>query len=244
MRKLLFPIIACAFLAMACDDSSSDSNEPSTTLKAGDKCDPKTFKATCKTDEKTQKTVAFECAMGFGFVIDTQCGSDQACLVAEDKSVAGCFKGQDDVVDSTAEKDAVYFCRTKDDEHILSWSIVKKMSDNTFRKFEYDATCSLGCNDEKSCKPVGANGVCNDEARALCEEGQKCATLGNAEVLCYKEECGKDAPIGVQRTTCSDDATSEITIDCIATDSGVVAKQEYIRECECDKETGMCKDSE
>ena len=106
MRKLLFPIIACAFLAMACDDSSSDSNEPSTTLKAGDKCDPKTFKATCKTDEKTQKTVAFECAMGFGFVIDTQCGSDQACLVAEDKSVAGCFKGQDDVVDSTAEKDA------------------------------------------------------------------------------------------------------------------------------------------
>ena len=28
MRKLLFPIIACAFLAMACDDSSSDSNEP------------------------------------------------------------------------------------------------------------------------------------------------------------------------------------------------------------------------
>lgn len=182
--------------------------------------------------------------MGFGFVIDTQCGSDQACLVAEDKSVAGCFKGQDDVVDSTAEKDAEYFCSTKDDEHILSWSIVKKMSDNTFRKFEYDATCSLGCNDEKSCKPVGTNGVCNDEAKALCEEGQKCATLGNAGVLCYKEECGKDDPIGVQRITCSDDATSEITIDCIATDSGVVAKQEYIRKCECDKETGMCKDSE
>lgn len=63
--------------------------------------------------------------------------------------------------------------------------------------------------------------------------------------LFSQNRCGKDDPaVGSVKFTCSDDATSEIAIDCVATDSGVVAKQEYIRECECDKETGMCKDSE
>ena len=271
MRKLLFPIIACAFLAMACDDSSSDSNEPSTpnpdkpstenpdkpstgntdkpsdttAVKAGDKCDSKTFKsASCKTDENTKKTVALDCATNV--VIEMTCDSDQACLVAEDKSTAKCFKGQEDVVDANAEvcKDTEKSCKAEEEEGTLSWSECKKMSDGTTRKFEYDVTCSLGCKDEKSCNPAGSDGVCNDAAKAKCEEGQKCATIANSQAVCYKETCGKDAPINDLTMSCNDAGTSMIMSSCLLTDTGVIAKLSQEVECECDKTTNKCKDSE
>lgn len=271
MRKLLFPIIACAFLAMACDDSSSDSNEPSTpnpdkpstenpdkpstgntdkpsdttTVKAGDKCDPKTFKATCKTDEKTQKTVPVFCATSVVFE-EEACASDKTCLVAEDKSTAKCFTGQEDVVDANAEvcKGTEKICKTEEEEGTLSWTECKKMSDGTTRKFEYDATCSLGCKDETSCNPAGSDGVCNDAAKAKCKEGQKCATIANSQVVCYKETCGKDAPINDLTMSCNDAGTSMIMSSCLLTDTGIIAKLSEEVECECNKETGMCKESE